>query len=328
MAGRYPAIRIAIYNHKGGVGKTTLTINLAYALSQLGNTVLLVDSDPQCNLTSYLVDDDVVDDLLEKSNRADGKTIWSGIRPVAEGSGSPRVIDPLERSGLYLIPGDIRLSEFESLLDGYWADCAQRRVRGFNGTSAISVLANHTASEVAADFVFFDAGPNIGPLNRVILLDCDYFIVPAACDLFSVRALTTLGHTLCDWITQWETINRFAPADVPVLPGRPSFLGYLPQRFRPYGSSMSRGHAFYLGQLEKRMYSDIIHPLRELDPALAGKNVSAAKLAEIRDFGVLVEEAQRQGLPLERVKGGNVTMKQNAKSTFRELAARIVERIG
>jgi hypothetical protein len=61
---------------------------------------------------------------------------------------------------------------------------------------------------------------------------------------------------------------------------------------------------------------------------LAGKNVSAAKLAEIRDFGVLVEEAQRQGLPLERVKGGNVTMKQNAKSTFRELAARILERVG
>jgi cellulose biosynthesis protein BcsQ len=327
MTDRYPALRLAIYNHKGGVGKTTLTINLAYALSQLGKTVLLVDSDPQCNLTSYLVDDDVVDDLLQQSNRADGKTIWSGIKPVAEGSGSPRIILPLERSGLFLIPGDIRLSEFESLLDGFWTDCSQRRVRGFNGTGAISILANHVAREVEADFVFFDAGPNIGPLNRAILLDCDYFIVPAACDLFSVRALTTLGHTLCEWISQWETVSRFAPADVPVLLGRPSFLGYLPQRFRPYGSSMSRGHAFYLGQLEKRIYSDIVHPLREIDPKLAGKSVSAAKLGEIRDFGVLVEEAQRQGLPLERVRGGNAAMKQSAKSTFRQLGERVLERV-
>ena len=70
-------VRITIYNHKGGVGKTTLTVNVAFALSSLGKSVLLVDSDPQCNLTSYLLSDDVVDDLLDHSNGQDGKTIWS-----------------------------------------------------------------------------------------------------------------------------------------------------------------------------------------------------------------------------------------------------------
>ena len=55
------AVRLTLFNHKGGVGKTTLTVNLAFALADMGKTILLVDSDPQCNLTSYLVQAEVVD---------------------------------------------------------------------------------------------------------------------------------------------------------------------------------------------------------------------------------------------------------------------------
>jgi cellulose biosynthesis protein BcsQ len=49
---RSNAKRLAVFNHKGGVGKTTITVNLASALGTLGLRVLLVDTDPQCNLTS------------------------------------------------------------------------------------------------------------------------------------------------------------------------------------------------------------------------------------------------------------------------------------
>jgi len=55
MAKRVFAPRLSVFNHKGGVGKTTLTVNLACAIAEAGHRVLLVDSDPQCNLTSYLV---------------------------------------------------------------------------------------------------------------------------------------------------------------------------------------------------------------------------------------------------------------------------------
>src|SRR2546429_1888298 len=96
--GRHRSTRITVYNHKGGVGKTTLTLNIAAALGALGKKVLLVDSDPQCNLTSYVVEDSVVDDLLEKSDGSGGRTIWSALKPIVEATGEPRAVDPLELS--------------------------------------------------------------------------------------------------------------------------------------------------------------------------------------------------------------------------------------
>ena len=99
--------RISIFNHKGGVGKTTLTVNLAIELASQGKRVLLVDTDPQCNLTSYLFEDSVVDDLLDNSDGPNGRTIWSALKPVVEGVGETRSIEPYETAfkNLYLIPG-------------------------------------------------------------------------------------------------------------------------------------------------------------------------------------------------------------------------------
>jgi cellulose biosynthesis protein BcsQ len=58
-----------VFNHKGGVGKTTLTVNIASALADANKKVLLVDSDPQCNLSSYLVEASVLDDVLDHSDK-------------------------------------------------------------------------------------------------------------------------------------------------------------------------------------------------------------------------------------------------------------------
>ena len=77
---------------------------------------------------------------------------------------------------------------------------------------------------------------------------------------------------------------------------------------------MTRDHSFYLGQLERRIQSDIVSPLRELDRTLIAANLGAAKLGEVRDFGVLVELAQKQGVPLARVKGGECAITTRRKN--------------
>ena len=189
--------------------------------------MLLVDADPQCNLTSYLVEADVVGNWLDNSDSGNGVTLWSSIKPLAESTGLVKEIDPVERlKNIFLLPGDIKLSEFEQDLPQLWTDCLQRKVRGYKGVTAISEAVNFAAAAKKVDFVFYDIGPNIGALNRVILLDCDFFIVPAACDLFSTRALSTLGHSLSSWVKDWQVVKQLAPDNVFLLPGMPKFLGY------------------------------------------------------------------------------------------------------
>lgn len=324
---RHKALRLAIFNHKGGVGKTTLAVNIAAALGEIGKKVLLVDSDPQCNLTSYLVEDDVVDNLLDESDGPQGQTIWSGLKPVVDTTGHFKNISTIERlTNLYLLPGDISLSEFESELEDYWGACFQRKTRGFIGTTALSELTNDCASEKNVDFVFYDTGPNIGPLNRVILLDCDYFIVPGACDLFSVRALKTLGRSLCSWIIDLQSIMALAPDNISFLPGKPKFLGYIPQRFRVYGQVMVQRHAYYFGKFQKHLHSDLIAPLREIDKTLSVKGAAASNLGQVKDFATLIQLAQELGVALWQARGGNETLKIQAHNVFTRIAKSIVRR--
>src|SRR3569832_1943403 len=96
--------------------------------------------------------------------------------------------------------------------------------------TALSSLVDRLVTDTNADIVFFDAGPNIGPMNRALLLDCTHFIVPAACDLFSSRALKTLGYALSDWIeTRQQDIER-APDGTRLLPVMPRQQKKKPQK--------------------------------------------------------------------------------------------------
>ena len=251
------------------------------------------------------------------------------MKPIVEAEGGYRYVKPIETAiqGLSLLPGDIRLSEFEENLNGFWAEALQRKIKGYKGLTAMSALIDECTKRHRFDFVFYDTGPNIGPLNRIILLDCDWFIVPAACDLFSVRALKTLGHTLSEWISQWDTISDIAPDGIKLLSGEPKFLGYIPQRFRVYGRGMARVPAHYLSQIEKHVFSDIISVLRAIKADLAPIKLADSKLGEVKEFATLVPLAQAQGLPLSEVIGGDPTLKQQAKQAFAEIAKKLITSI-
>ena len=319
-------VRITIYNHKGGVGKTTLTANIAFALSELGKSVLLVDSDPQCNLTSYLLSDDVVDDLLNHSNDPDGRTIWTAVKPILDNTGVGRFVEPISVGELSLLPGDIRLSEFEEFLGDAWAESFKRRLGGLRATSSISDVVSHLSKRYEFDFVFYDTGPNIGSLNRVLLLDSDFFIVPVACDLFSVRALGTLGQTFKRWINDSRTIHSIAPDGITLLDGVPRFLGYIPQQFKVYGQLMTKEANSYLGRIRSRVYSDISSVLRGIDKNLAPARSVNPVVGQVKDFASIVQTAQTEGVAIWESSRKDRKTKREAWNAFNRIASHIVEK--
>lgn len=325
---RHRSKRLVVFNHKGGVGKTTLTVNIAAALADAGKKVLLVDSDPQCNLSSYLVESSVLDDLLDQSDSERGQTLWSALKPIAEAtSADVKQIEAVERfANVFLLYGDLKLADFEQELGQMWTEALQRKLKGYRGTTALSYLVNGVSTKHEIDFVFYDCGPNIGPLNRAILLDCDYFIVPAALDEFSISALKTLGFTLASWIVTWKTILDLAPDGIYLLPGKPKFLGYVTQRFRLYAGQISSGQASYSPKFERHVYSDLVAALRKIDPSLASESMSDNLVGQVKDFASLAALSQAQGVPLEGTQGGNPDQKAAAAKCFSEIAQKIIER--
>jgi cellulose biosynthesis protein BcsQ len=322
---RGKAIRIALFNHKGGVGKTTLTVNIAYALKKLGKRVLLVDADPQCNLSAYYLPAEDFDKFLDDADKPEGNTLWSGIFPVIDSNAEPKKLLPLGiEQNLLLLHGDLKLSTYEQELAGAWTECFQRKSRGLKSTAALSSVVSAVATRFSVDYVFFDIGPNIGPLNRAVLLDCDYFIIPTACDLFSLRALTTLGRTIATWVTDWKIISSIAPSSNDLLPGFPKFLGYVPQRFRVYRGGVTSGHASLISRIQRAVGSEIVNVLRATDPNLAPPPSQDVRIGQVKDFNQLASQSQLEGVAIENCSKASDEQRRLARDIFDGMARRIV----
>lgn len=330
--------KIAIFNHKGGVGKTTLTINLADALATAGKTVLVVDADPQCNLTSFYLSEPELEQLLGDSNDdASAGTLWSVIKPVVEGRGGVLPLNPLQPfdgENVFVLPGDVLLSEYEEVLPDAWTECFARRTRGYDVMTALAQVVDASASSVAADVCLYDVGPNVGALNRAVLLDSDFFITPVAADLFSLRALSTVGRSVAKWITDWKTVRELASdADkARLLTGRPAFLGYITSAYKVRaGRSAANFHAEWEAKIAPRVRDRVVKELEAIGRTLVPQGGSN-KLGGVKHFHSLAPAAQKHRVPIGSLRGfvnpGHYVQVDEAAAEFGSLAKEIIRRVG
>lgn len=329
-------LKITIFNHKGGVGKTTLVVNIADALADMGHRVLVVDADPQCNLSAFHLTEEELDKFLGESGSEETKvfnTIWAGLRPVVLGRGDVAPVDLFEvRKNVLLLVGDVLLSQFEEELPTAWIDSFARKLRGYDVMCSFSRLIQILGETYGIDYVLIDAGPNVGPLNRAILLDSDYFATPVAADLFSLRALGAVGQTLGRWVQDWQTVRSLAPNSERgrLIKGQPTYLGYINSAFKVRdGNTKAKPHEYWEKQMGPRIDEKLAGVLQKIDTKLVCSGPHL--LGEVKHFQSLPAVAQDRGMALSKLKGqvnpGHNMQIALAKETFSTLADTILKRI-
>lgn len=234
--------KLVFCNNKGGVGKTTLAFHCAVEFSKKGYKTVMVDLDPQCNLTLQTLGHTFYDDTLFSGTT---KTIYDVLKPKIEGSGDADIIIPIThvRDNLNIVPGDIQLSLFENLLISGYTEATAGNRRGYSDTSAIDRYLNHLGSSQNVDIFVIDTSPSLGILNRIIFLGADYFVVPLTPDSYSVQGIKNLGVVFEQWKKQWNNTAKSVAVsgDTPnneVLRGDALFIGYVINAFNIYSQKV------------------------------------------------------------------------------------------
>ena len=161
---------IAVTNQKGGVGKTTTSVNLAACLAYEGKKTLIIDCDPQCNATSGFGYDkqdytlSVYDCLITPQKTADA-------------------IIKTKYSNLYILPSSSDLSAAEIEL------AFEDKREGF-----LKLVTDSIKSEF--DFVIIDAPPALGMITINVMTACDSILIPIQCEYYALEGLSQLISTV------------------------------------------------------------------------------------------------------------------------------------
>lgn len=327
--------KLVFFNNKGGVGKTTLAYNTAVQFANKGYKTVLIDLDPQCNLTRLALGEEYYDNTIfsEMSH-----TIYDVLRGVIEGGSD---IDPDAkfeqargaRENLYLLRGDMRLSEYENLLStGYNAAAAGEQL-GYFQTSAIDRFLREKGMSEEVDIFVIDTSPTLGLLNRVILLGSDYFVVPLMPDALSLQGIENLGTILEKWKNGWRNTGKALSGEVKnqyVLNGEGLFIGYILNSYNVYGQQPIKDHRKWIDMIPGRV-KDYLSERHCRNGLVA--STAQASLHDIQDYGRLPAITHEKGMAIfdidpaaaEVTQPGSIENIEKAKQEFDELSDRILQ---
>jgi cellulose biosynthesis protein BcsQ len=293
---------ISLFNHKGGVSKTTTAFNLGWMLARKDRTVLLVDCDPQCNLTGMVLGLENLEtaDAIQGSKNGKPLNIKEGLAPAFESR--PSLIQPVEcisipkNDRLFLLPGNIGLAEYEVTL-GIAQELSGSLVTLRNLPGSLRYLIDVTADKYKADIIMIDMSPSLGAVNQNLLSTSNYFIVPMHPDYFSMMAVNSLSSIFPKWRAWAKAADQSAllkEAEYPFPSSDPKFLGYVVQKYRPRGGAPARAFQNWVDQLEEAVAETLIPALESCGMMMAASRYKAAgyeptqPLLQMPDFNSLI----------------------------------------
>ncbi|AZA49387.1 cobyrinic acid a,c-diamide synthase [Chryseobacterium carnipullorum] len=308
------AKKIAMFNHKGGVSKTTTTFNLGWKLSELGYKVLIVDTDPQCNLTGLclsLTNDANFEEFYQQSGISNLK---SALDPIFSGNLQPLLpatcYEFPNRDGLYLLPGHINVSDFDVTISiAQELTGSLRLVQNVPG--AINELLRLTTERYEFDYILIDMSPSVSATNANLLMLSDYFMIPCSPDYFCNMAISSLTEVLPNWNATYQTIKThpaFNDAVYKFPNTTPKFIGTIQQRYRPRNGEPARSFQSWINIINNNVINRLVPALRANNMIIEEERFTELVLPEepynlinIADFNSLIAQSQQHNTPIFRL---------------------------
>lgn len=321
---------IAFFNNKGGVGKTTTVYHIAWMMSELGHRVLAIDLDPQSNLSSmFLTQARMEEVVLDEAKKL---TILDAIVPISEGE--PYLPVHIENIGsnISLLIGNLSLSAFEDKLSDAWSKCLSGDAFAFKVTSVFKTLFEDAANRCNAEYVLVDVGPNLGAMNRSILISTDFVVLPVASDLFSLQGIKNLGKTLMDWQNQWaKRRNEYSKADQSAIPsGKMLPIGYLLMQYTSRESRPVKSYIRWADRIPSVYQEFVLGNLNYTALAKADEDINC--LALLKHYHSLAPMSMEAHKPIFLLKpadgaiGAHYQAVQRCFVDFKMLTEKIIER--
>lgn len=318
---------IAFFNNKGGVGKTSLVYHLAWMFRDLKRRVLVVDLDPQANLTAAFLEDDRLEQLWPEGQHP--ATVFGAVEPLLSGTGD--VVDrPYVEGvsgGLGLIPGDLALAQFEDELSQQWPRCLDGQERAFRVISAFWRVIQRAAAAHSAEFVLIDLGPNLGAINRAALVASNFLAIPLVPDLFSLQGLKNLGPMVRKWRRDWSSRLPHNPnpsLDLPPAEIRP--VGYVVMQHAERLSRPVRAYERWARRIPGDYSSEV---LGEEGPTSASDSNLLARVKHYRSLMPMAQEARKPMFHLSSADGAigaHTKAVAEARDNFHSLALTLLSR--
>ena len=320
---------IAFFNNKGGVGKTTMAYHLAWMFADRGLRVVAADLDPQANLTTALVSEDRMEQVLSDENHR--PTIFGCLQPLKDGTGDiapPHVEDINDRLGLIL--GDMALSTFEDTLSEVWPKCMDRDQRAVRVTSAFWRTMQAAAQARHADVILVDLGPNLGAINRAGLIASDFVVVPLGPDLFSLQGMKNLGPALIHWRSEWkERTERNPVKDLALPAGGITPIGYVVLRHSIRLDRPVQAFDKWIARIPGVYAKSVLDKSPSRTATIDSDKNCIAKLKDYRSLMPLAQEARKPIFflkPADGALGAHTSAVQDAYNDFLAVARTIAKR--
>nr|WP_320017058.1 AAA family ATPase [uncultured Desulfobacter sp.] len=246
----------------------------------MGHKVLIIDADPQCNLTIYSltqeyihniweVEDPFIDEGYESTKAkldkdefqkisSNPRSIHYLLKPTEEGTGDHEQWAPpiALSSNLHIIPGRLTLHLYEEKVASRWTDIYRGEPLAIRTITRIRTLSEKYAKIYSYDYVLIDTSPSLGALNKVIISTVDGFFIPASPDLFSLYGIKNIGKSLKAWKDEFNVIYKLIseekrgafPKDFV------TFLGYTIYNAKKYSGvnndwNLAQAHLKYASQI-------------------------------------------------------------------------------